>query len=105
MKSTTLKTLFFGLFLVATFALKAQETGNAKYEYAIIKLSGSYPVYNLATITEQESVYDKVGKESYNTLLKKVNEYAQQGWVVYTNTETVAGNVTTTAYFLKRKKQ
>lgn len=95
-----IKILLFGLFLIASLGLKAQE----KYEYATLRSNG-YDALSYTTTEKSEKI--KVdSKENELALVKKVNELNEEGWELFLVSETGKGaNVLfEKTYYLRRKK-
>ena len=103
MKKTTIKTLLLGLLFTFSSELKAQE----KYDYALIRITsigvGSSRII-VSTKEQQIETGIEKGATIYTALLNKINEFVEQGWMVYSNTEALNGSVSNTTYYLRRKK-
>ena len=106
MKSTTLKTLFFGLFLIATFAVKAQEEKTApKYAFATLtQLVVGGTNANLCISIEGQNYETKKYKvkDAYDRIIffEEVAKLQEQGWSVFN----VNGGGIETTFFLRKRK-
>ena len=106
MKSITLKSLFFGLFLVATFAVKAQEDKAAQYELATVSASGANVLVVKTNSTEPyEEITLEKGKGVYQSYLKLIQKFVNEGWTIVSVVPTAYNGTTspTDKYYLKRK--
>lgn len=108
MKSITLKSLFFGLFLVATFVVKAQEEKSTpKYTFATITQIGTNVSTQLAISIEGQPLETKTVKTKNpfdnSPIFEEVANLQEQGWVVF-NANNSYGASTIITYFLRKRK-
>lgn len=99
--NTKMKMLLFGLFLVVSLGVNAQD----KYEYAkVFDLGGKLTVIYSNAETEKISFEKTSDLAKYHEqLLQVVGKMADNGWELFLTSENITGG--TTIYFLKRKKK
>ncbi|HEY0261976.1 MAG TPA: hypothetical protein VGB95_03050 [Chitinophagales bacterium] len=109
-----IKALLFGLLLICSVGLKAQEASGG-YEYAEVQMALNKKfVYNLLVVysdRESETIETGLGSkattlEIHDAVLKEVGEKAKEGWIVTNTTSVTLETVEIVpVYFLRKKKQ
>ena len=102
---TTIKTFLVAALVAFSVGVKAQESANSSYEFAIIE--GGSIAYGKLTITtsgntEYVSYPKDITREQF--LLQKVEEFSKQGWQVF-NTNMDGNFAGHQLFYLKRKTQ